>query len=237
MTDLSYSALPVAGTPNNASDVLTPLNEIKAYVNGADWVDNARLSATAVSDSMEATGDNAKAGLSTSSTIRRGKSIIATEESRSSATPGTLTTPDQVSNLVLPTDGLIFVAFRAQWKSSFSTSAAATLYLGSNAVKTSAGGASGTNVTALVGSNNAYYRTLALHGGGLVVEADSAFDSGAEVTTGQAVAATPNDGIYRGGPMAIYAAAGTYDVSVKFSAPSGSVTAKNRKLWVWTMGF
>ena len=35
----------------------------------------------------------------------------------------------------------------------------------------------------------------------------------------------------------VFAAAGTYDISVQFKASSGSVTVKNRKLWVWTMGF
>lgn len=43
MPDLAYSALPVAGQPNNASDVITPLNEIKAYVNGDDWVTDDHL--------------------------------------------------------------------------------------------------------------------------------------------------------------------------------------------------
>lgn len=32
-------------------------------------------------------------------------------------------------------------------------------------------------------------------------------------------------------------AAGTYDVSVQFKASSGSVTVKERKLWIVSMGF
>lgn len=43
MPDLSYSALPQAGTPNSASDVITPLNEAKDFVNSAGWVDDARI--------------------------------------------------------------------------------------------------------------------------------------------------------------------------------------------------
>jgi hypothetical protein len=31
--------------------------------------------------------------------------------------------------------------------------------------------------------------------------------------------------------------AGTYDFSVRFKSSSGSVTAKNRKLWVASIGF
>ncbi len=87
---------------------------------------------------------------------------------------------------------------------------------------------------------------------------------GGDVTTGQAVgqvgsATVGADGItseingsivylgvqggaagssmYAGGPAVLFAAAGTYDVSVQFKASSGSVTASNRKLWVWTVGF
>ena len=40
-----------------------------------------------------------------------------------------------------------------------------------------------------------------------------------------------------GGFTFAFAAAGTYTVSVQFKASSGSVTASNRKLWVWTIGF
>lgn len=39
------------------------------------------------------------------------------------------------------------------------------------------------------------------------------------------------------GFVVLFAAAGTYDVSVQFKSSSGTVTAKERKLWVWTMGF
>ena len=43
MADLTYSDLPVAGTVNNAADVVTPLNEVKAYVNASQWVDTERI--------------------------------------------------------------------------------------------------------------------------------------------------------------------------------------------------
>lgn len=50
MTDLSFSVVPTTGV-NNASDVSTPLNEVKAYVNGAGWVNGARIAAATVDDS------------------------------------------------------------------------------------------------------------------------------------------------------------------------------------------
>src|SRR4051812_26149246 len=47
-----------------------------------------------------------------------GSSIIATEESRTNVAYGKLPTPDQVSGVVLPPNGLIVVVYQALWKSS-----------------------------------------------------------------------------------------------------------------------
>jgi hypothetical protein len=64
-----------------------------------------------------------------------------------------------------------------------------------------------------------------------------------DFTTGQVVGAGPQMSVSAtspqlvGGPCYIFAAAGTYTVSVQFKSSSGSVTAKNRKLWAWTLGF
>jgi hypothetical protein len=40
-----------------------------------------------------------------------------------------------------------------------------------------------------------------------------------------------------GGVCYVFAAAGTYDVSVQFKASSGSITAKSRKLWVSSVDY
>jgi hypothetical protein len=40
-----------------------------------------------------------------------------------------------------------------------------------------------------------------------------------------------------GGVVSMFAAAGTYTISVQFKALSGSVTASNRKLWVQALSF
>ena len=55
-----------------------------------------------------------------------------------------------------------------------------------------------------------------------------------DVTTGQIVNV---GGSASGGVVTVFAAAGTYDVSVQFLAVAGSVTVKERKLWVWVQGF
>jgi hypothetical protein len=39
-----------------------------------------------------------------------------------------------------------------------------------------------------------------------------------------------------GGSIEVFAAAGTYTIGVKYKATSGNVTAKERKLWVATLG-
>jgi hypothetical protein len=75
---------------------------------------------------------------------------------------------------------------------------------------------------------------------GLVSMAGTGGYGGGDVTTGQVLGwrngasdASPS----YGGPTCIFAAAGTYDISVQFKASSGNVLAKNRKLWVYTMDF
>jgi hypothetical protein len=56
-----------------------------------------------------------------------------------------------------------------------------------------------------------------------------------DVTTGQIVGTVSAAGL--GGPCYFFAAAGTYTISIQVKASSASVTIKNRKLWVWTIGF
>lgn len=168
-----------------------------------------------------------------------GKSNIATEESRSNSSYGYLTTEDKVSGIVLPTDGLIVVAFQAMWKQSVSAAGAAALFIGANeakiAVDTEA--APGTTAASPGTSTNTYKALVSspdaiLSGGG-----DATAYTG-DVTTGQVLGvANGSSGLNKGGLVHIFAAAGTYEVGVKFKASSGSVTVKERKLWVWSMAF
>jgi hypothetical protein len=92
-------------------------------------------------------------------------------------------------------------------------------------------------------------------GGLFSVTAGGAYS--ADVTTGQIAGFSTNAGTgvdnmaqelgggsvtYTGGrvgagPLYVFAAAGTYTVSVQFKSSSGSVTAKVRKLWVSTIGY
>jgi hypothetical protein len=174
-----------------------------------------------------------------------GKSVIATTESRSNAAYGSLTTPDLVRNLVLPADGLICVMYQAIWKESVDNQARAAIFVGVNQLKarTLGGTAPLVQEASCPGSANSFM-PLATYGGGLFgATANIGGTISADVTTGQVVGmlddslgyGPPTPGAW--GPAYIFAAAGTYDISVQFKAASGTVTAQNRKLWVWTVGF
>lgn len=173
-------------------------------------------------------------GITQGATTRRGKSIIATTESRTNVAYGTLTTPDQVS-VTLPTDGLLFVAYQATWQNSVSSAGRAAIFLGANQLQgvpisgptygnQQAGGSSNTGTDVLLSTTPLGLQTNA--GSGLI---------GVVPTTGAVLGA--GYGAQNYGLTTILAAAGSYAVSVQYSSTSGSVTVKNRQLWVWTIGF
>lgn len=168
----------------------------------------------------------------------RGKSIIATEETRTNTAYGLMTTPDRVTGIVLPTDGLIVVQFHALWKQSVDLAARAAIFLGSNQLLVHHGASapvvSDAQIPAGLGTPTDYNHLLSA-AQGLTGEGGSTGVS-STLTTGTALAAvTPT--VYVGGQCLIYAAAGTYDVSVQFKSSSGDVTVKERKLWVSTLAF
>lgn len=150
------------------------------------------------------------------------KTIAAEQSITSVGSYSTLATADEVPGVVLPTDGLIFVGYHALWKAgSTGTGVRAGLFLGENQVRVGS-----ISVEAQV--TNANFSQLSTTIGGL---ANQNNDAGL-VTTGQVVGSTSG-----GGMVAIFAAAGTYNVSVRYTLSSGSgPAAKSRKLWVYTLG-
>lgn len=249
MAILSYTTLGgiTAGAANTASDVTTAFTQAQTAINS---VDKEQLS----------TANAQLLGMNNGSNVGRGKSIIATTESRTNTAYGTLATPDQVTGIVLPTDGLIFVMYQATWQASVSSAARAAIFIGSNQLKVQQIN-SGPVVQAAVGPGTTGLDTqLASFPFGLAAGPGS---TASDVTTGQVCGVAPfvsgsafgaqyeigstqfdtasgtayASGAPVGGPCTVFAAAGTYTISVQFKSTSGSVTAKNRKLWVWTMGF
>lgn len=144
--------------------------------------------------------------------------IIATEQSRTNTAFGLLETPDEIEEVVLPSGGLIIVLYRAHVKSSKDNAGAAAIFLGENEVKDRLGGTGARDDT-----NGTIYDLAISQSNGLTLIDEIPSD----VTTGQALGAAP---------LMIFADPGTYDVSVRFKATSGSVTAKDRKLFVGVLG-
>lgn len=190
----------------------------------------------------------------------RGAVNIAASQSTSSTSYVTLATPDQVSGIVMPTNGLIAVWYQATWQESVAGAARAAIFIGSNQLAIPELGATGpvsqaaaTGASSNVNQNN----PLVSSPGGLVSGQASGYTG--DLSTGQvvgafgtgtggdALAVETNGGVslmtvasavtFAAGPCYISAAAGTYAVGVRFKASSGSVTASNRKLWVQALPF
>lgn len=219
MGTLSYT-VPVAGTDLNSladPELATALSTILTWANGN--VDAINLSAVlAQSATVNQAGQTVK-----------GATNISTSQSTSSTTYTTLATPDQVTGIVLPSNGLICVWYQATWQSSVNAAGSAAIFVGSNqlqAENTGASPAAQSAVTSGTANNSPLFSAAPGLSGANVTGYTG------DVTTGQAVGAANS-----GGPCYIFVSAGTYTISVQFKASSGSVTASNRKLWVEAKSF
>lgn len=156
-----------------------------------------------------------------------GKTIVATQETRSNAAYGLMTTADRVQNVVLPTNGILMVAYRALWKSSLGGTnvAKAAVFVGSNQLKAPAtSGAPAVQEALCLATTFSHLST----GPSGLVSVDSSSDA-TDVTTGQIIQPPGAPG----GWLLIEAAAGTYDISVQFLNTAGTGTVvQTRKLWV-----
>lgn len=149
--------------------------------------------------------------------------IIASEQTRESASFGTLTTADEIKEVVLPENGIIVFGYSAKWKSSVSAAGRVALFLGANQLKNAHTG----EVVEEATLSTTEFHTLYSN------NRASAFERTATGT----VAAFPTTGTtVTHGFAWIFAAAGTYNINVQFKATSGSITAKERKLWVAVLG-
>jgi hypothetical protein len=144
---------------------------------------------------------------------------------------------DRVQNIIVPTDGLLVVGFAGLWKVSAASTMGAALFIGANQLKnlnTASGGApilaEGTNTTA--GATSYGF----MHSGrqGIGVGSAPATDT-TLVNTGMILyePTTSTDG----GLCYISVAAGTYDVSVKYKISTGTLTVKERRLWVHSVQY
>lgn len=193
--------------------------------------------------------------------VQRGALFIATEEVRTNTAYGLMTTADRIQGLVVANDGdLIYVRYHASWKNSVAGAGRAAIFIGNNQLQGPDKSSAVPVVQEALGNNDTAdrYNLLGTIGGGL--HAARRFTNSIEtaypaytgdVTTGQVMGGGPgnyeyayNDVPNTGGQnqvvqygqhaeaVAIRVAPGTYDISIQFKATSGSVSVKDRKLWV-----
>jgi hypothetical protein len=223
---------PEVGKPDSTEDVkiVNALTAIEAWANtlveGGAGIPESQLGKAV----QELLNNKTAGGVSK-------KSIIPAEQSRENTAFGTMATPDEVE-IVLPENGLLMVAFQGAWAETVKGAARAALFIGEHQLK-GATGASGVPL-GQEAINNAPIGTqvqpLFTTPSGLVGDVHSA--GWADVTTGQLIGelvSGEDEGSRRAGVCTIFAAAGTYKISVQFKASEGKVAVKNRKLWAWVI--
>ncbi len=252
MSDVSLTNTIATGQQRSASKIQKNFEDLRDFVNGDGWIDLSKIGSDVA----------AALSLSQSDSVRRGKSITATEQGRTNTGYGPLSgtsgvdATDEVRDVVLATDGLLMVGYRAIWKESVAAAARAASFIDGEQIKVYEAQGNPAFPTQAAGMASAagvgYYSVLHSSGAGLV--SDEATPDTTMPTTGVVLGSyntsanarssidngnsVPWEGTTRTGICVIEGlAAGTYDVSVRFKATSGTVTAKDRKLWVWTLGF
>ena len=245
---LKYSE-PIVGTKNSVADPLIPaaLSEVMTAVNGQLNAENIESNSLGEGQLNTSLKNQLKSFVGLP--LESKKSIVATEQERTSAIFGVMTTPDEVE-VTLPENGLIGISYQATWRATKSRSGQAAVFLGANQLKVAALGKPET-VEAVFGGEGNHWTTLASSPVGLVSGGnEGAVDYSGDVTTGQlvgvfplisyAVGGVPYPTITglaaTGGPCYVFAAAGTYKITVQYKAEAGSIKVKNRKLWAWIVG-
>lgn len=157
---------------------------------------------------------------------------IATEHTTTSTSYTVLSTPDRVDDVVLPTDGFIAVMFWALIAGdAVSANARAAIFLNDDQAVISSPSANA--VQEAPGNSQGGFAPLVSQAGiGLNTLTNQGTSYANPATTGQIVG---GGGFEGAGPVYLFAAAGTYDISIRFkTAASGqAVYVKHRKLWVW----
>lgn len=219
-------------------------NTITAAEIAADAVGSSEIAAGAVGVSEVADGTLTPVEMASGLTFFKAVSI-ATEESRTNTSYGTLTTPDQITSVIVPTNGIVRIGFQGMWKESVQAAGRAAVFIGANQIKAASPNGPQTVAAKRTSGSAGNYAILCSFAGGLLSSDDGTYTG--DVTTGQIMgwnngATAPWElggspqaltaAVPYAGWMETFVASGTYTISVQFKSSSGSVTAKNRKLWV-----
>lgn len=228
--------LPTPGDPRGSEEtdvrnaVVALLNLVNGNIDAANVLD-ASLTAEELAAALAV-----QLGVTSGGAVRRGKSIIAGEHTRTNVAFGTLgatpgTDSDQVSAVVVPNGGLLRIRYLAALRGNTDPSTiTAALFIGASQLRepsTDLDTGSVVQVSTTVG------------GAGIPANQYTAVDMGRSSVLGvgdAAFAALPTTGL-KVTPIDVLVAAGTYDISVQFKSSAGSVSAKDRRLLVETIGF
>lgn len=211
------------------SKVISDLQAIVAQINGN--IDQSNLAAALA----------ATLGVNTAS-AKRGASIITATDTIGSTSPALLGNPDRVSQLVVPTNGIIWVSYRAifTYSAGPATTITATLYLGNNAAKNMWGGGAPSirNPYAQPGYPGATLAMSASYASATVQAVCSTHPISGLAESGADGAGNPpqSSDLVNGqgvGPFyPIRVQPGTYDVSVRWACTNGTtVTVSDRALF------
>lgn len=229
MTTLAYTNTLIANTNEDVSKVQQNFVDARTLLNGN--LDGANLS-TATKDAI---------GLSDATTVRRGKSVIATSENIAGTSYATLTTPDRVASLVVPSNAIVWVSYWCTMIKSVGgvgETGSCGLFFGSNQIRSRFGNAPASGVS-----------------GGLF-EAAGVLTSGTPVTSAlvftefvdagmsslQSTSGNPADDVTNGHPVGSFVpvaiTAGTYTVEMRFKKTAGATIAvSNRRLYLKVEAF
>lgn len=214
---------PGVGTPRSIADILANFDYITDKLDGS-ILDGDNFSVNT----------NSLLGLNSTGTKRSGVSKIVTTESRTNTAYGTLPAADQVTNIFVPTNGLVFVYFFGQITESVGGAGRAAIFAGANQVKlVQPNAASVVMETAINTVTPGSFESMVSSPVGLSIQTGGTANESTPPLTGEALALA--NGV--GNCHIIRGLSGTFTISVQVKSTSGSVSMRERELWVWSKGF
>lgn len=167
-----------------------------------------------------------------------GRSFVTTSQATGSTSYVLLGTPDRVQNVVVPTNAILQVRYLAMWNISGGggVTANAAIFVGGTQIAATKNVGT-TDRSVAVNATSSGDKWLSTWQHGLVGDssAGGSADPPAPSSLGQVLGVGLTDG--GGGACEIVGLGGTVDVEVRFKITSGTLTVKQRKLWVRVLPF
>jgi hypothetical protein len=144
-------------------------------------------------------------------------SIVTASQSRASTTYGVLSTADEISGIVIPgPTSILEVMFSLRYSSTVTNAGAVSLFLGTEQIRA---------------PENAGFVEALSAGSGVTQRLFSNPGSPSGLTAGAGSGAEAKNAVVGGWLPVSHIEAGTYAVSLRFRASSGSISADNRVLY------